>query len=181
MPRNSVTSNQPLRPFKSAERRLASGRKLQTTPTTSRRMAKIRQSGTAPEILVRSALSGIGYRYRLRNRDLPGSPDIANRLRKWAVFVHGCYWHHHADCPRATIPKSNRGFWRAKFAANRKRDADAERALVEMGFRVVTIWGCACLQPSIGNIIMHGLRANPRATMRGACPNTILYERELSE
>src|SRR5579864_6957369 len=108
------------RPFKSVEKRLSGRRRLLTTPETSERMARVRRKGTAPEVVVRTALSHLGYRYTLANGDLPGSPDLANRSKKWAVFVHGCYWHHHAVCPRATTPKSNTAFWLAKFTANER-------------------------------------------------------------
>jgi DNA mismatch endonuclease (patch repair protein) len=109
---------------------------------TSLRLSKIRQKDTAPELAVRVILSAIGVRYRVRNRDLPGSPDIANRTARWAVFVHGCYWHSHRGCSRATVPKRNREFWVAKFAANVKRDADAVAALRRRGFRVAVVWEC---------------------------------------
>jgi DNA mismatch endonuclease (patch repair protein) len=105
-------------------------------------MAGVRRKGTAPEHLVRSALNRLGYRYTLANEDLPGSPDLANRSKKWAVFVHGCYWHHHAGCPRATIPKINTAFWLAKFAANERRDAKAIEALEGLGYTLVVIWEC---------------------------------------
>lgn len=90
----------------------------------------------------------LGLRYRTRNRDLPGSPDLANRSKRWAVFVHGCYWHSHQGCPRATVPKRNRAFWDAKFAANRARDARAVRALKQDGYRVVTLWECELVDPA---------------------------------
>lgn len=106
---------------------------------TSRRLGRIRQSGTTPEIVVRSMLRSLEASYRLRNRDLPGSPDIANRSRRWAVFVHGCFWHGHRGCPRATIPKRNRAFWRAKFAANRARDERVLRMLRDAGYRVEVV------------------------------------------
>ncbi len=80
--------------------------------------------------------------YRKNVRALRGSPDFANRSRYWAVFVHGCFWHQHPGCPRATIPTRNRAFWEAKFAANRDRDARATSALRRKGFRVVTVWEC---------------------------------------
>lgn len=132
------------RPFKAVEKRLAGRRRLLTTRETSERMAGVRRKGTAPEGLVRAALSCLGRRYTLHNEDLPGSPDLANRSKKWAVFVHGCYWHHHARCPRATTPKSNTDFWLAKFAANKRRDAQAVDALESMGYAVTTIWECEC-------------------------------------
>ena len=113
-----------------------------TDAKTSKRMAGIRQADTAPELLVRAALRQAGLRYRIRNRDLPGSPDVANRSARWAVFVHGCYWHRHDGCPRSTTPKRNGDLWRAKFDANVARDARAMESLRERGFRVLVVWEC---------------------------------------
>lgn len=90
----------------------------------------------------------MGLRYRICNQDLPGSPDIANRANKWAVFVHGCFWHRHAGCPRATTPKTNREFWLRKFAANRKRDERVQAELRAMGFKVAIVWECEVLTNS---------------------------------
>lgn len=109
---------------------------------TSRRMAGIRQVGTKPELVVRKLITSLGYRYRVNNRDLPGSPDLANRSRRWAVFVHGCYWHRHPNCRLATTPKRNRDFWQAKFERNVERDTQAAEALRERGFDVITVWEC---------------------------------------
>lgn len=105
-------------------------------------MARVRQRGTRPETQVARALRSLGLAYRLNVRALPGSPDFANRKRRWAIFVNGCYWHHHTGCRRATVPKANEAFWRTKFRDNRTRDARAIRALREMGFRVVVVWEC---------------------------------------
>jgi len=101
-----------------------------------------RRSDTAPERIVRRVLAAQGHRFRLANRDLPGSPDIANRARKWAVFVHGCFWHHHLGCPRATVPKRNRAWWLEKFRDNRRRDDRKVEALEALGYRVLTVWEC---------------------------------------
>jgi DNA mismatch endonuclease (patch repair protein) len=109
---------------------------------TAERLGRIRQSDTLPEQRVRAALRLRGLYYRCANRDLPGSPDIANRKGHWAVFVHGCFWHHHKGCRRATIPKNNRAFWLAKFAANRHRDARVCKALEDLGYTVVVFWEC---------------------------------------
>lgn len=109
---------------------------------TSRRMAAIRREDTQPELFVRRALTSLGVRYRVRNADLPGSPDIANRAGRWAILVHGCYWHRHDGCPRTSTPKRNVEFWLDKFADNVARDARVERALVEGGYRVLIIWEC---------------------------------------
>lgn len=125
----------------------SSARPLVVDEATSRRFSGFPQRDTKPEMLVRRAVHAEGLRYRTRNRDLPGSPDLANRGRRWAVFVHGCYWHHHEGCPRATIPRRNQSFWVAKFAANRERDARAASALRRMGFHVVELWECDVERP----------------------------------
>jgi DNA mismatch endonuclease (patch repair protein) len=166
MRRNSVTSDGERRPFKAVEKRLAGRHRLVTTRGTSKRMAKVRRKGTAPEILVRKALSWLGYRYTLNNEDLPGSPDLANRSKKWVVFVHGCYWHHHAGCPRATTPKSNRPFWLAKFAANRVRDMKAAEALAGKQYLVITLWECECSSERIYRAVKL-LRSSRPKTLRG--------------
>lgn len=130
------------RPFKAVEKRLAGAQPLLTTRATSERMSRIRQEGTEPELIVRRVVSAYGNRYTLDNKDLPGSPDLANRSKRWAIFVHGCYWHHHTACSRATIPKSNTGFWKAKFAANRQRDTAVLKTLRNRGYSVYTLWEC---------------------------------------
>lgn len=129
-------------------RHRGNGPSPKTDPATSRRLGKIRQADTVPELVVRSALYKAGLRYRIGNRDLPGSPDIANRLGKWAVFVHGCFWHAHARCKRATVPKRNRDFWVHKFRENRKRDSRAIQALSARGFFTVVIWECELGAPA---------------------------------
>lgn len=117
-------------------------RPLPLDAETSYKLSKVRQKGTAAEITVRSCLNRLGYRFRISCRGLPGSPDIINRSKKWAIFVHGCFWHHHEGCKRATIPKNNREFWLAKFQQNKDRDAKVTRQLEEMGYKVITIWEC---------------------------------------
>jgi DNA mismatch endonuclease (patch repair protein) len=127
--------------------RVVDGHRIRFDAATSRRMGGIRQRDTAPELLVRRALAEHGLRFRIHNRDLPGAPDIANRARKWAVFVHGCYWHRHPGCKRTTTPKRNAAFWLAKFDANVARDARTYRALVEIGYEVLSIWECEAERP----------------------------------
>lgn len=109
---------------------------------TSARMARIRQRGTKIETIVAAELRRLGLFYRKNVKRLPGSPDFANRSRRWAVFVNGCFWHRHTGCGRATIPKSNVEFWEKKFEANRQRDARAIKRLRREGYRVVLIWEC---------------------------------------
>ena len=109
---------------------------------TSARLARIRQKDTAAEQAVRRVLHQLGLRFRIRNRDLPGAPDAANRTRRWVVFVHGCFWHSHTGCYRATVPKRNREFWVTKFADNRARDMRVLRALRRRGYRALVVWEC---------------------------------------
>lgn len=109
---------------------------------TSARLGKIRQRDTSAERAVRRILFAEGFRYRISNRDLPGSPDVASRRGRWAVFVHGCFWHHHENCARATVPRNNRSFWLEKFAANAARDARVLAELRQRGYVCVVVWEC---------------------------------------
>lgn len=118
-----------------------------TDARTSLRMARIRQKGTAAELVVRAALRSLGVAYRLNVKSLPGSPDIANQRRRFAILVQGCFWHHHRSCKRATVPKRNELFWRSKFTSNRKRDAHAILALRRLGYRVAVVWECEAFNP----------------------------------
>ena len=114
----------------------------QSAETVSRRMSRVQSRDTAPELLVRTLVYGMGHRYRLGNRDLPGSPDLANRARAWAIFVHGCFWHAHEGCRLAGAPKVNPSYWLPKLEGNRRRDVQAVRALRRGGFRVLVVWQC---------------------------------------
>lgn len=113
-----------------------------TDPARSDLMRRVRQRKTEAEDQVAGALRALGIFYRRNVRSLPGTPDFANKSHHWAVFVNGCFWHHHAGCARATIPTRNRAFWMEKFSANRRRDEAKSRALVGTGFRVVVVWEC---------------------------------------
>lgn len=127
--------------------KIVDGHRIVVDGKTSIRMGGVRQADTVAERTVRRVLHQIGARYRTGVRDLPGSPDIANRKRRWAVFVHGCFWHRHAGCPRTTTPKRNTSFWVAKFDANRSRDRRALRALRKMGYAVCIVWECEVQEP----------------------------------
>ncbi|HEX9703048.1 MAG TPA: very short patch repair endonuclease, partial [Rhodospirillales bacterium] len=105
-------------------------------------MARIRGVNTSPEIQVRKLLHSLGYRYRLHAKSLPGTPDIAFTGRKKAIFVHGCFWHRHPGCKKATTPKTRTKFWREKFAANKKRDRRKLAELSELGWDYLVIWEC---------------------------------------
>ena len=111
-------------------------------------MRKVKGRDTAPERLVRRALTDMGVRYRLNRRDLPGSPDIALGPRRLAIFVHGCLWHRH-DCRRgARQPKQNAAYWSAKIARNVERDARAQAQLAEAGWASLVLWECDLKDPA---------------------------------
>lgn len=119
-----------------------------TDPARSALMRRVRQTGTKAEDEVAAILRQSGLRFRRNVKSLPGSPDFANKTNRWAIFVHGCFWHRHEGCPRTTTPTRNRDFWLAKFAANVNRDTIKARLLRAMGFKVLTIWECETRNPS---------------------------------
>jgi DNA mismatch endonuclease (patch repair protein) len=118
-----------------------------TDPARRALMQRVRQRGTPAERIVAGVCRDLGLRYRLNVRSLAGSPDLANRARRWAIFVHGCFWHQHPGCRKATMPKRNAAFWRGKFAANRRRDAAKVEALRAAGFTVAIVWECETVDP----------------------------------
>ena len=112
-----------------------------TRTERSARMALVRRRDTKPELAVRRLVFAMGYRYRLHGR-LPGRPDIVlPRLRK-VVFVHGCFWHRHGYCKKASTPAQNKKFWLSKFAANKCRDKRNNRLLESEGWSVIIVWEC---------------------------------------
>ena len=110
--------------------------------TRSRMMAAVRGRDTKPEIRVRSLIHGMGFRFRLHRRDLPGSPDIVLPRLRICVFVHGCFWHRHPGCRATTTPKTRAEFWNEKFETNVSRDARNEAKLRDMGWEPVVVWEC---------------------------------------
>jgi DNA mismatch endonuclease, patch repair protein len=109
-------------------------------------MAKVRGKDTAPEMIVRRLLHSMGFRYRLHRRSLPGAPDIVFPSRKKVIWIHGCYWHHHGGCRLATVPKTNRKFWIAKFKKNVARDKSNANSIAALGWKSLTIWQCELKQ-----------------------------------
>lgn len=105
-------------------------------------MSGIRGKDTKPEMFVRKGLHRLGFRFRLHDRSLPGTPDLVLPKYNAVVFVHGCFWHGH-DCHLGTKPATRKEFWAAKFEENRARDRKAREALLKKGWRVLEIWECA--------------------------------------
>jgi DNA mismatch endonuclease, patch repair protein len=120
---------------------------VHTPEQRSRNMAAIRGKDTKPEIIVRTALHALGYRFRLHRKDLPGTPDIVLPKYKTAIFVHGCFWHSH-DCRYGRVtPVTRSEFWSEKRAGTVARDQRKNQTLKEQGWQVLTIWECETREP----------------------------------
>jgi DNA mismatch endonuclease (patch repair protein) len=105
-------------------------------------MSAVKNKNTTPEIRVRKALFAKGFRYKINDKSLPGSPDIVLMKYHTAIFVHGCFWHGHRNCKKATRPTSNVDFWNKKIERNIKRDIKAKRELRKAGWQVIIVWQC---------------------------------------
>lgn len=108
----------------------------------SKIMAKVKGGNTKPEIYVRSRLHAAGFRFRLHRKDLPGKPDIVLPRYRTVIFVHGCFWHQHPGCRKATLPKQNADFWKIKLGNNVVRDEKNIDQLQAIGWRVEVVWEC---------------------------------------
>ncbi len=105
-------------------------------------MSHNRGKDTSTELTVRRILHNLGFRYRLHDKRLPGSPDLVMKKYGLCIFVNGCFWHQHSGCKKATIPTTNREFWKEKFRRNAERDMEAKMALEKQGWKVLVIWEC---------------------------------------
>jgi DNA mismatch endonuclease (patch repair protein) len=110
-------------------------------------MTQVRSEDTQPEMWVRRLVHGLGYRYRLHRKDLPGNPDLVFSGRRKIIFVHGCFWHAH-DCKAGRKrPKANEEYWSRKLTRNRERDAVNQALLREQGWDVLVVWECELRRP----------------------------------
>jgi DNA mismatch endonuclease, patch repair protein len=112
-------------------------------------MSRVRSKHTSAEIRVRRAAHALGLRFRLHRKDLPGKPDLVFPKRKVALLVHGCFWHRHPGCPKASTPKSRTSYWLEKFSANVLRDGSNAKALERGGWSVEIIWECETKDPML--------------------------------
>ena len=113
-------------------------------------MSRVKGKHTKPEILARSLLHRLGYRFTVngpKNKRLPGRPDIVLPKHRAAIFVHGCFWHLHANCKLARPPKSNQAYWQPKLARNAERDRANQAALQALGWQSIVIWECELKDP----------------------------------
>ena len=140
-------------------------------------MARIRSKDTKPEMILRRGLHAAGFRYRLHVSGLPGSPDIVLPKFRSVIFVHGCFWHGHADCKNFRIPKTRPEFWISKVNANRDRDNRAMTATHDAGWRSLVVWECATRSICVDNLVgiiaewLQGAETSAELRTNGlACP-----------
>lgn len=105
-------------------------------------MSRVQSQNTKPELLVRSLVHRLGYRFRLYRRELPGAPDLVFPARSKVIFVHGCFWHGHPCKRGARLPKANAAYWLEKITRNKKRDQRHRRQLRQQGWSVLVLWEC---------------------------------------
>ena len=117
-------------------------RGLGSTGSRSQTMRAVKSKNTTPELIVRSLVWTLGYRYRLHRADLPGTPDLAFIGTRKVIFVHGCWWHGHTCKRGAREPKTRQEYWLPKIAKNRARDARNVKALRRGGWEILVIWEC---------------------------------------
>jgi DNA mismatch endonuclease (patch repair protein) len=113
----------------------------------SANMRRIRSKNTGPELVLRRLIHGLGYRFRLHRKDLPGRPDLVFPGRRKVIFAHGCFWHQHAGCREGRIPGTRRDYWTPKLKGNQTRDAANRALLEEQGWKVLVIWECDLKDP----------------------------------
>lgn len=134
------------------------------TARRSANMAQIRGKDTGPELKVRRIAHAMGLRFRLHRKDLPGRPDLILPKYRLAIFVHGCFWHRHHGCRRATMPATRTDFWQAKFACTVERDKRQIADLEASGWRVLVLWECGLKNEE-------SIRAELRAAISTDKPN----------
>lgn len=105
-------------------------------------MSRIRSKNTKPELILRSLLHREGYRFRLHRRNLPGCPDLIFPKYNAVIFVHGCFWHLHKDCPEGRVPKTQCKYWKEKLERNVNRDKKHFKDLNKLGWKVLIVWEC---------------------------------------
>ncbi|MGI4742033.1 MAG: very short patch repair endonuclease [Janthinobacterium lividum] len=115
---------------------------VHTPATRSYNMSQIKSKDTKPEMLVRQYLHAHGLRYRLHDKSLPGKPDLVLPKYKTVVFVHGCFWHKHEGCPKASAPKTRTEWWQEKIGRNVINDERQQTELTSKGWKVLTMWEC---------------------------------------
>src|ERR1044072_5884173 len=105
-------------------------------------MSRIRSRDTRPEMIVRSIVHRLGYRYRLHKKDLPGKPDLVLVRHRKIIDVHGCFFHMHRCKYGPFVTATNAEFWLTKRLSNVERDQRNLQSLRKAGWKVLTVWEC---------------------------------------
>ena len=132
---------------------------VKTPAQRSWNMSRIRSQDTKPELLIRSFLYLRGFRFRLHEKNLPGSPDIVLPKYRTAIEIRGCFWHRHPGCKVSTTPSSNVDFWNTKFERNVARDKRNEVAIDNLGWNLIVVWGCQVRDKAILNRLPAKIKA----------------------
>jgi DNA mismatch endonuclease (patch repair protein) len=133
-------------------------------------MAAVRRQHTKPELNLRKVLHKQGLRFRLHQRDLPGTPDIVFSRSRAVIFVNGCFWHRHDGCPKASTPATRTDFWIEKFEKNVARDLRSQALLREAGWFVIIVWECEV--PSLAEARARARSISPLIRKRARVPQS---------
>lgn len=148
---------------------------VHTPEQRSFNMSRIKNRDTKPEMRVRAIVHGMGYRYRLHRKDLPGKPDLVFPARRKVIFVHGCFFHMHNCRYGQVVPRTNAEFWAKKRRSNVERDAQNIAALEELGWQVLTVWECETRSPeSLPEKLSSFLGSAPASIIRPQTPRRSL-------
>ena len=130
-----------------------------TRKRRSKLMSRVRGKNTTPELVVRRIVRNLGFKFTANDPSLPASPDLCFPSAHKVIFVHGCFWHRHRRCAKATMPKTRVAFWRSKFDRNKRRDRTRLRQLNRLGWKTMVIWECETRFP--------GKTARPNSSLFG--------------
>lgn len=135
---------------------------VHTPEQRSFNMSRVRSKDTKPELIVRKFLHANGFRYRIHDKNLPGKPDIVMPKYKLVIQIHGCFYHGHKGCRYFTIPKTRTEWWIDKINGNKRRDQENEIKLLELGWKIITIYECE-LKPRTKDVTLQSLVDNLKA------------------
>src|SRR5260370_31072833 len=135
--------------------------------TRSYNMSRIKAKNTKPEMLVRKFLHVQGFRYRLHDKKLPGKPDIVLPKYKTVIFIHGCFWHGHANCKYFVVPKTRTEWWLNKINSNIANDTKAVKALKKEGWKIINLWECNLKPRKIKNSLFSLLKKLSQKLFKG--------------
>src|ERR1700688_2617804 len=108
-----------------------------TRERRSKLMSLVRGKNTKPALIVRRIVRQLGFIFNTNEPSLPARPDLCLPVAEKVIFVHGCFWHRHLRCNKATMPKTRVAYWRSKFERNKRRDRTKQRQLNRLGWKTM--------------------------------------------